>query len=166
MKRLRAALDGKKGVHIIDGYGTTYFNFYSRWTRQVRMLLSKRRSRQVALNRTQLAFNFQHNADDAPPLGPLFHGTTNVYLGYETPEADPLAVTLVCPDGKRNAWDIPIEPPHAAEVVRFEPKAPLLPDEEELVRVPARKPNRENDEQDIQSGDAGAVEDGKGSNAS
>lgn len=133
VKRLRAALDGERGVNIRDSHGTTYFNFFGRWQVIVRML--GRKAFGVVLNRTQLALGIQDNAEDAPLLGPLFRGTTKLYLGYLTPEEpDQLDVLLVAPDGKRNAWDLPIEPPAQGEVVPLRPKTPP-PEDDLLVNV-------------------------------
>ena len=165
VKRLRAALDGRRGVQIKDRYGTTYFNFLGRWQIVIRMLVRKQFG--VALNRTQLAFAIQANAEDAPPLGEMFRGTTKLYLGYLVPEgfgAD-LDVLLVAPDGKRNAWDIPIDRRKGGAVVHFEPPPPAPLDDEELVIVPARKSVHEDDEQDIQSGNAGVGKSSEGTNS-
>jgi hypothetical protein len=135
--RLRASLDGQRGLHIRERNGTTYFSYLSRWQFHVRMLGEKRMG--AALNRTQLAFAIQDNRDYAPLFGPLFHGTTKLYLGYDTPE-DPeeVAVALVAPDGRRNAWVLLIDRPDASAVIpRFPTITPL--DDDLLVRVPEVK---------------------------
>jgi hypothetical protein len=164
--RLRALLDDVRGVHIRDRYGTTYFGFLGRWQVIVRMLGRKQFG--VVLNRTQFAFDIQANADDAPPLGHLFRGTTKLYLGYLVPEiiGDQLDVLLVAPDGARNAWHMTIERPSAGEVAPFVPR-PAAPssDDEQLVVVPVRKPAHENDEQAVQSGNAGSGQGGEGSDS-
>jgi hypothetical protein len=135
--RLRASLYGRRGLHIRERNGTTYFGYLSRWQFHVRMLAEK--SMGVALNRTQLAFSIQDNLDNAPLFGPLFQGTTKLYLGYVTPE-DPeeVAVALVAPDGHRNAWVLLIDRPGASAIVPMLPSI-IPPDEEVLVRVPEVK---------------------------
>ena len=144
--RLRAALDGRRGVHIRDRYGTTYFNFFGRWRLTVRMLDEKKLG--VVLNRTQLAFGFQYNIDNFPPLGPMFQGTTAVYLGYLVPEnEDDLDVIMVAPNGKRNAWDMLIVPKRRGDVVPLPTRGPPpAPENEQLVHVPEKETGRENDE--------------------
>jgi hypothetical protein len=144
VKRLRASLDGERGIHIRDKNGTTYFGYLSRWQFGVRMLCEKKMA--AALNRTQLALNIQNNDDDAPPLGPLFHGTTKLYLGYIAPEnLEQIAVALVAPDGHRNAWELSISPTARGKVVPLATDAPDL-DDESLVRVPERKIKRDTNE--------------------
>jgi hypothetical protein len=135
--RLRASLDGQRGLHIRERNGTTYFSYLSRWQFHVRMLGEQRMG--VALNRTQLAFAIQDNRDNAPLFGPLFQGTTKLYLGYVTPE-DPeeVAVALVAPDGRRNAWVLLIDRPHAGAIVPILPTT-MPPDDDLLVRVPEVK---------------------------
>lgn len=146
VKQLRADLDGRRGIYIRDRYGTTYFNFFGRWRLTIRMMDEKRLG--VVLNRTQLAFGFQHNVDNFPPLGSIFQGTTAVYLGYLVPEnGDDLDVIMVAPNGERNAWEMPIVPKRRGDVVPLPTRGPPpAPDDEQLVHVPERGTDQEKDE--------------------
>ena len=138
--RLRALLDGRRGVNIRERHGTSYFHFFGRWVLKVHKLNDERH---IVPNRTQLSLSLREN----DPPRRLFEGATTVYLGYLEREDD-VDVLLVCPDGYRRPWwEMLIEPPARGAVLPLPPRGPTPEDEDEtLVVIPDEDADREADE--------------------
>lgn len=134
--RLRAALDGNPAVRIRDDNQTTYFDVHNEFSILIKMCDE---NGNVALNRTQLALEFQ---DQMSLSRELFPEVTNLYLGYVPNPLDPAhpAVLLVCPDGDEAYWIHELSGGEAGEAPAEITPAPTPPsgDEEELVRIPKR----------------------------
>lgn len=136
--RLRKALEGRRGVHIRERYGTTHFHFSGRWLLIVHKIDDEHH---IVPNRTELSLSLHEN-----DTGMLFAGATTVFLGY-LERGDGVQVLIVCPNGQHwPYWYLPIERPSSGEIIPLLPREPPPLDEELLVVVPAEQTDRESDE--------------------
>lgn len=113
---LRRLMDGRRGIHVIDGNQTTLFCIGQNWAVQVHKFDD---AGDIAKNYTQASMDLRENVIDQACLPNVPEAATVLFLGYvNTGDPERPLIRLYCPGSGDKTWMIDLGDGSTPEAVK------------------------------------------------